>query len=193
MGSPSMFTIDFSAIRSGKATYANLISHIGSTDLRPSTDKAFEAVRSSISSATDGVVTFVPHAPQSLEEDERGWTLAHIIAHLTAVLEGDAALASVLARGVQIESGLHLLYETPWEEIQTVQQVQARLAESQRICHAYLDTWPEQPHLDTTVTLGPLLGPMNAIGTHMFAIGHVYMHYEQLKEIVRQAATVNKA
>lgn len=188
-----MFNIDFSAIRSGKANYADLISHIGYKDLRPYTDKAFEAVRSSISSATDVVVTFVPHDPQSTEDDERGWTLAHIIAHLTAVLEGDAAIASVLARGVQIESGLRLRYETPWEEIQTVQQVQARLAESQRICNAYLDTWPEQPHLDTTVTLGPLLGPMNAIGTHMFAIGHVYMHYEQLKEIVRQAATVNKA
>lgn len=188
-----MFTIDFSAIRSGKATYADLISHISSKDLRPSTDKAFEAVRSSIASATDVVVTFVPHDPQSSEEDERGWTLAHVIAHLTAVLEGDAALASVLARGVQIESGLRLLYETPWEEIQTVEQIQARLAESQRICHAYLDTWPEQPHLDTTVTLGPLLGPMNAIGTHMFAIGHIFMHYEQLKDIIRQAKTDNKA
>ena len=187
-----MFSIDFSAIRSGKAKYADLISPIGSKDLRPYTDKAFEAVRSSISSATDGVVTFVPQDSQSTEDDEHGWTLAHVIAHLTAVLEGDAAIASVLARGVQIESGLRLLYETPWEEIQTVPQVQARLAESQRICNAYLNTWPEQPHLDTTVTLGPLLGPLNAIGIHMFAIGHVYMHYEQLKEIVRQAATVNK-
>ena len=186
-----MFTIDFSAIRSGKTKYTDLISHIGYRDLRPYTDEAFEMVRASISSATDSAVTFVPYDPRSTEDDEYGWTLAHVIAHLTAILEGDAAIASLLARGVQIESGLHLRYETPWEEIQTVQQVQARLAESQRICNAYLETWPEQPHLDTTVTLGPSLGPMNAIGIHMFAIGHAYMHYEQLNEIVRQSVDTN--
>jgi DinB superfamily len=184
-----MLTIDFAAIRAGKATYADQISHISYKDLRPYTDEAFEAVRSSISSATDAVVTFVPRDPQSTEDDERGWTLAHVITHLTAVLEGAAAIASVLARGVQIENGLSLHYETPWEEIQTIQQVQVRLTESQRICHAYLDTWPDQPHLDITVTRSPLFGPTNAIGKYAFAIGHAYMHCEQLREIIRQAQT----
>jgi hypothetical protein len=188
-----MLNIDFAAIRAGKTTYADQISHISYKDLRPYTDAAFEAVRSSISSATDAVVTFVPHDSQSNEGDERGWTLAHVITHLTAVLEGAAATASVLARGVQIESGLTLRYETPWEEIQTVQQIQTRLTESQRICNGYLDTWPEQPHLDLMVTRSPVFGPMNAIGTYAFAIGHAYMHCEQLKEIVRQAETINKA
>jgi len=161
-----MFNIDFAAIRAGKVSYADLISHIGYKDLRPYTDEAFEAVRASISSATDAAVTFVPHDPQSKEDDERGWTLAHVITHLTAVLEAAAAVTSVLARGVQIESGLRLFYQTPWEEIQTVQQVQARLAESQRICNAYLDTWPEQPHLDLTITRSAFIGPTNAIGAY---------------------------
>lgn len=188
-----MLKIDFAAIRAGKTTYADQIRHISYKDLRSYTDGAFEAVRSSISSATDAIVTFVPHDPQSTEGDERGWTLAHVIAHLTATFEDAAATASVLARGVQIESGLRLRYETPWEEIQTVQQVQARLAESQRISNAYLDAWPELPHLDITITRVPIFGPMNAIGTHALAIGHAYMHCEQLKEIVQQARAVNKS
>jgi DinB superfamily len=188
-----MLTIDFAAIHAGKTTFSDQVSHVSYKDLRPYTDEAFEAVRSSISSATDAMVTFVPYDPQATEGDERGWTLAHVITHLTAVLEGAAASASVMARGVQIEGGLILHYETPWEEIQTMQRVQARLAESQRICHAYLDAWPEQPHLDIMVTRNPTFGPMNAIGRYAFAISHAYMHCEQLKEIVRQAQIVNKA
>jgi hypothetical protein len=182
-----MLKIDFAAIRAGKTTFAEQISHVSYEDLRPSIDEAFEAVRSSISSATDMSVTFVPHDPQSTEGDERGWTLARVIIHLTALLEGATAMASVLARGIQVENGLSLLSATPWEEIRTVQQVQARLTESQRISRAYLDAWPEQPHLDIQVTYYPSIGPMNAIGISALAIGHAYMHCEQLREIVRQA------
>lgn len=188
-----MFIIDFAAIRAGKVTFADMISHIGYKDLRSYTDEAFEAVRASIATATDAVVTFVPHDPHATEGDERGWTLGHVIAHLTATFEDAAATASVLARGVQLESGLRLRYETPWEELQTVQQVLARLAESQRICNAYLDAWPELPHLDMTITRIPILGTMNAIGTYALGVGHAYMHCEQLKEIVQQAQTANKA
>ena len=188
-----MFTIDFAAIRAGKVTFAETVSQIGYRDLRSHTDEAFEAVRVSISSATDAAVTFVPHDPQAKEDDERGWTLAHVIAHLTAVLEAAAAVASVLARGVQIPGEMRLFYETPWEEIQTIEQVQARLAESQRISNAYLAAWPEQPHLDLTVTRSTFIGPLNAIGAYMFAIGHVYTHCPQLKEVVQQAQLVNQA
>jgi hypothetical protein len=188
-----MLNIDFSAIRSGKVTYAEQISHISYKDLRLYTDEVFQAVKSSISSATDALISFVPHDPQSTEGDERGWTIGHVITHITAAFEEAAATASVLARGVKIEDGLRLRYETPWEELQTLQQVQARLAESQRMSHAYLDAWPEPPHLDVMATPVPTFGPVNAIGMYVFGIGHAQMHCEQLKEIVRQAQTSNQA
>ncbi len=188
-----MLNIDFMAIRAGKVTYAEQISHISYKDLPSYTDEVFQAVKSSISSATDALISFVPHDPQSTQGDERGWTLGHVITHITAALEEAAATASVLARGVKIEDGLRLRYETPWEELQTLRQVQARLAESQRMCHAYLDAWPESPHLDVLATPVPIFGPVNAIGMYVFGIGHAQMHCEQLQEIVRQAQTASKA
>ena len=128
--------IDLAAVRTGKATYADQIKDISYQDLRTYTDEVFQTVQSTISSATDRVATFVARDPQATTGDELGWTLGHVLAHLTATIEEAAATSSVLARGVQIESGVRLRYETPWEEIRTAQQLQARLIESQRICNA---------------------------------------------------------
>jgi DinB superfamily len=181
--------VDLAAVRAGKATYADQIKNISYQDLRTYIDEVFQTFQSTISSATDAEANFVARDPQATTGNEVGWTPGHVIAHMTATLEETAAIASVLARGVQIESGLRLRYETFWEEIRTAQQLQARLAESQRICNAYLDAWPEQPHLDVTITRIPFVGPTNAIGVCAMGIAHAQGHYEQLKEIMRQAQT----
>jgi hypothetical protein len=94
----------------------------------------------------------------------------------------------MLARGVKVEGRLR--YETPWESIQTVQQLHDRLAESQRMCNAFLAAWPDKPFLDVTVTRIPFLGQINAVQAYMLGIIHAQAHFEQLRDIVSQAQAV---
>ena len=69
-----------------------------------------------------------------------------MIAHVTASSEEGAAFSSLTARGIPASERPR--YETPWRDITTVEQVIQRLEESRRMRHAYLDTWPDNPHLD---------------------------------------------
>ena len=144
----------------------------------------FRTIQSIMSNATDADVTFVPEDPQA-GEGEHGWTLAHVIAHFTASLEEGAASSALLSRGFVIEQRLHT--ETPWESLTTIEQVRSRLEESSRICHAYLDAWPDKPNLEITSVRVPFMGPMNAIGGYVLGLLHGQMHYGQLKEIMSQA------
>lgn len=176
---------DFSAIRDGKMTYADLVNGISLQDLRQQTRELFDTISSIIAGATDATVTFVPNDPQAAEGDERGWTLGHVLVHLTASLEEGAATSATLARGVAVEQRLR--YEVPWENVTTIKQVQDRLQESLRMCNAFLDTWPTQPDFSITVVRVPFFGPMNAIGAYMLGVFHGQMHLEQLQEIMRQS------
>ncbi|HLG75628.1 MAG TPA: DinB family protein [Ktedonobacteraceae bacterium] len=180
-----MITIDFAALRSGQKTYAEIIRGVSYQDLFQITSEFFDTIQTSIAPATDADVTFVPNDPDARETEGVGWTLGHVVAHFTASLEESAALAAMLARGVTVEGRLR--YETPWETIQTVQQVQSRLAESRRMSEAFLNAWPETPHLDVTVTRVPTFGPLNAIGAYLLGILHGQAHVEQVREIMRQA------
>lgn len=94
--------------------------------------------------------------------------MSHIVARLTATLEEAAIVATLLARGVQVED---------------------RLQESRRTGRAFLDAWPDKPHFDITRTLLLLLGPMNAIGLYAFGIVHGQEHLDQLRETVRQSTS----
>ncbi|GCE22879.1 DinB family protein [Dictyobacter kobayashii] len=179
-----MLQIDFGALRAGKASYNDLTKSLTYADLRAETNELFSTIQAIIANVSDADVTLVPEDPQA-GEGEHGWTLGHVIAHLTASLEEGAASAALLTRGFAIEQRLHT--ETPWESITTVEQLQARLHESQRITNAYLEAWPDKPDLTTTTVRVPFLGPMNAIGSYALGLVHGEMHYEQLKEIMRQA------
>jgi hypothetical protein len=55
------------------------------------------------------------------------------------------------------------------------------------MCRAFLDVWPDSPHLDLTITRIPHIGPMNAIGYYLLGILHGQSHLDQLREIMRQA------
>lgn len=179
-----MLQIDFGALRAGKASYADLTSSISQADLRAETSELFSNIQAITAGATDAAVTLVPEDPQA-GEGEHGWTLGHVIAHLTASLEEQATSSALLARGFAIEQRLHT--ETPWESITTLAQVQDRLRECNRICNAYLDAWPDKPDLNTTIARLQFIGPMNAIGCYTLGLLHGQMHYDQLKEIMRQA------
>ncbi|GLV54798.1 hypothetical protein KDH_16450 [Dictyobacter sp. S3.2.2.5] len=179
-----MLQIDLATLRAGTASYTDLTSAISHADLRTETSELFNNIQTIIANATDAAVTLVPEDSQA-GEGEHGWTLGHVIAHLTASLEEQATTSALLARGFTLEQRFHT--ETPWESITTVEQLQARLRECNRLCNAYLDAWPDNPDLSATVTRIPFIGPMNAIGCYVLGILHGQMHYDQLKEIMRQA------
>ena len=137
----------------------------------------------------------VPFDPALHDQRAGGgaWTIGHIIAHLTATSEESASLASALARGVEFADDLRLRSEVAWETLQTAAQVNAHLAESQRMCLAFLETWPDAPNLTRTATLIPQFGPMNAVGRYMLGLFHANMHLAQLREIMRQMREQGKA
>ncbi len=118
---------------------------------------------------------------------------SQIIAHLTATTAESAALASALARGAAFADDLRLRAEVAWESLQTAEQVNARLAESKRMCLAFLDTRPAAPALARTATRIPQFGPMNATGRYMLGLFHADMHLAQLREIMRQMREQGRA
>ncbi len=191
--------IDFAAVREGRASYQDATRDLTPSDLRALTTGVFDAVEGNVAGATDRDVVFAPDdpaahdaaaAPGAAGVDE-GWTLGHVVAHLTAGLEEMAAQGATLARGVQVEGRSR--YETPWETVQTARQVRDRLAESRRMCLAFRDAWPDAPHLDLTATPIPPFGPLDAVLMAMIGVFHADGHLDQLREIMRQARAARKA
>jgi hypothetical protein len=180
-----MPTLDLAAFGAGKISYADLTGELNFSDLRALTDELYTTIHAIISSSTDADVSFVPHDLAAKDTNEQGWTLSHVIAHLTATAEESAVTAALLAKGVTPEGRLR--YETPWETLQTAQQVLSRLQESQRMCNAYLDAWPDAPQLDVTLVRVPHFGPLNAIRMYVLGYLHGTSHIEQVREIMRQA------
>ncbi len=180
---------DFAAVRAGRLPYAEAVNNLDHAALRRLTDEIYDALGAAVAGATDAAVGFVPRDPALTDPAERAWTLGHVIVHVTAGCEDSAAVAATLARGVPVPEGPagRSRYETPWETVLTARHVFDRLAESRRMCHAFLDAWPDAPHLDLTVTLVPRFGPLNAIGRYALGLFHADAHLEQLREIMRQA------
>ena len=176
---------DFAAYRSGAKKYADL--ELTQADLRRYTNASIDHIQEIIAGATDFDVTFVPEDPLAKDivtGDTLPWTLGHVIVHTTASAEEGAALALNLARGVPIEGRSR--YETYWETVTTIAQVDGRLEESRRMRLAMLDAWPNPPHLEVTYE-HRRLGMMNAFVRFMYGLQHESSHYDQLREILRQA------
>jgi hypothetical protein len=179
---------DFTAVRRGQLPYAEAIRGLDRAALVTLTADSYHAVGEIVAGVTDAGVIAVPF-DSSLDDrhvGEEAWTLGHVVAHLTATSEAAAALAATLARGVTLPAGLHLRAEVPWRDVATAQQLTARLVESRRICLAFLDTWPDVPHLELTVTLTPAYGPLHAVGIHALGLMHADEHLTQLRQIMRQ-------
>lgn len=186
---------DFAAIQTGQRTYAAIVAEYDRNDLIGLTQEYYAEISGIISGVTDAAIVAVPFDPALKDQSEGkgAWTIGHIIAHLTATAEESASLASALARGAEFADNLRLRAEVAWETLQTAEQVNARLAESQRMCLAFLDTWPADPDLARTATLIPHFGPMNAVGRYMLGLFHADMHLDQLREIMRQMREQRKA
>lgn len=182
-----MLQIDIAAVRAGKTTLAEQTKMLTQEDLHAAATALCETLQTLVADIADQAVTFVPNDPAAQEGDEKGWTLGHVIVHLTATLEESFAFAAQLARGIELEGSVRLRYETPWESIQTGKQVKARLAECQRITLAFLSAWPDQPNLDVSVARIPAFGPMNAVAMCTLGLVHGQVHLPQISEILRQS------
>jgi hypothetical protein len=191
--------LNFAKVRNKEITLAELCRELTVHDLHRLTDEMIDTQIGLIAEAVDADVVFVPIDPEAndsyaenSEEVNLAWTLGHVIVHATASSEETAAQAANLARGVAVAGRMR--YETPWETVRTIEQVRSRLEESRRIRHAFLNTWPDQPHMENTYTPNyPYAKPRNPIVQFVSGLSHDDAHLEQIKDILRQAGAVRAA
>jgi DinB superfamily len=166
-------------------------------DLRRLTNTLIERVRQLLRRCVDADVVFVPVDPRAYDPladtgdvVHIGWTLAHIVVHMTASAEEAASLAAELARGVAYHGRSRS--EVPWKSVTTIAQCRARLEESRRMRLASLGMWPDAPHLDTTFFPGggaPARGPIECF---LSGLRHDADHLEHLRDVIGQARTYRR-
>lgn len=184
--------LDFSVIRKKEKTVAELCTYLTIADLRHLTNEMVDTMLELIAGCVDDDVTFEPEDPAAFDqaaatenEVELAWTLGHVIVHTTATAEEAAFIAAEMARGVKREGRSR--YEVPWQSVTTIAQCRERLEESRRIRLATLDVWPDKPHLDQTIKLRWLEGPINPIARFVAGLQHDDSHLGQIANIVQQA------
>ncbi|MDH5506324.1 MAG: DinB family protein [Anaerolineae bacterium] len=184
--------LEFTQLQNHEITMGEFTDGLSSTDLRTFTENLYAHILDLIVGLEDSDVIFQPIDPgaydpyaENPEEVQIGWTLGHVIVHLTASNEEAAFLAAELARGVPHHGRSR--YEVPWQSITTAEQVFQRIAESRRMCLASLDMWPDTPHLENsyrTREKSPLINPLSRF---VYGIKHADEHLEQIAEIMHQA------
>lgn len=187
--------IDFTPVLNREIKYGDLAARVTKQDLLVATHESIDRMLALLDDLTDADIAFDPIDPHANDpyavagEENIGWSIAHIIAHVTASSEEGAAFSSLLARGIPAEERPR--YETPWRDITTVAQLRQRLAESRRIRSAYLEAWPDTPHLDVYRKMSERFeayaGRLNAIGAFLLGLGHEVGHYAQLLDARAQA------
>jgi hypothetical protein len=187
--------IDFGPVQRGEMTMLEFSASISKDDLAAASDASIDFMLDLLADLDDADVTFDPidedaHDPFAKEGEENiGWSLAHLIAHVTASTEEGAAFSSILARGYPLEERPR--YETPWQDIRTKAQCVQRLEESRRMRHGYLMTWPDVPFLEvyrkTSERFEERFGKLNATASFLFGLWHELQHHEQMREVKRQA------
>lgn len=191
--------VDFTPIQNKEKKYIDLWrdDELTIQDLRDATTRSIAHILSLISSLEDDGIAYEPtddtaDDPYSVEGEEHiGWTVGHLVAHVTASSEEGAAFASLLARGIEgVEHRPR--YETPWRDIDTKAKAVQRLEESRRIRLAYLDTFPDNPDYENLRTglsenAQAYFGDLNAPAAFLMGLGHEVGHYEQIQDAVEQA------
>jgi hypothetical protein len=195
--------IDYSPLQAEATKFQHVVEQqqITFDDLRAEVNRLYDVVANILNAATDADMIFVPYDseandPYAATEAEKhiGWTLGHLVAHITATNEESAVFASLLARG--IPQGGRIRTETPWAAIDTVQKARQRLEESRRIVLAYLNAIPDTPDLTTerefsNERVAAYFGPINAPAAMLTGLAHHAEHIEQFHEVYRQAKAAN--
>lgn len=187
---------DFTPVQNTDVKLYEFAQAFSIDDLRAATNASIDEILRIIGDA-DAQVTFFPDDPKAddpyapPEERYLGWTLAHLVAHVTASSEEGAAYSAILARGIPYPREPRLRYETDWHALKTREQVLQRLAESRQIRLAALDMWPAEPHLDVFRESSEHAleknGPSNAQSAFLAGLKHEWAHLDQFRETARQA------
>ena len=180
--------------------YSNLFSV---DDLKAATNESIDTLLKIVRGLSDTQVTFLPYDPEADDpyakpgEEKIGWSIAHLVVHVTASSEEWATYSSFLARGIPYPAEPRLRHETEWKTVTTTAQCIQRLEESRRIRLSYLSAWPDNPDLETKRELSPRFiernGQMNAAACFLFGLKHELGHYAQFREVARQAKVAFQA
>ena len=161
------------------------------SDLKLAVNVYLDSISAIVRDLDDAQLTFEPYDAEANDPDAKttaeinmAWSVAHLVLHVTASLEEGAAISSLLARGVAI--GGRFRYEPDWRTVTTVKQIEQRIEESRRMCLSYLDTWPDQPHLDTYRIFAPdsrnANTKMNAPACLLSGMRHLSGHLDRVQE-----------
>jgi hypothetical protein len=189
--------IDFSPVQQGDLQLIDLARRFTVDDLRAAGSGSIDRLLGYLEGLNDADVIFNPHDPDAYDkyappgQEHIGWSLAHLVVHVTASTEEWAAYSSILARGIAYPADPRLRYETPWQAVTTWAECVQRLEESRRMRLAYLDTWPDKPFLEVRRQLSPRfierVGEINAPAAFLYGLKHEVGHYDQFREVRRQA------
>lgn len=189
--------IDFSGIDNKTQVIYDLAQAYTVEDLRRVTNESIDFMLNILRDLTDADVTFDPLDPKADDpyakegEEKIGWSLAHLVVHVTATSEEWAAYSPILARGIPYGADPRLRYETEWTAVTTHTQCIQRLEESRRMRLGALDMWPDAPNLELKRQLSPryveLFGEMNAPALFLFGLYHEVGHRAQFEDVRQQA------
>lgn len=189
--------LDFSAIRNGDVKLSDFAQHVTVADLRDMTNESINTILAIIADLDDADITFDPIDPLADDpyakpgEEKIGWSIAHLVVHVTASSEEWATYGSILARGIPYPREPRLRYETEWRSITTKAQCLQRLEESRRMRLAYLDAFPDDPSLETYHEMSENFvnkyGQCNAIVAVLLGLMHEEGHFAQFRDVHDQA------
>jgi hypothetical protein len=193
-----MMPIDFSPIHKREAKIMAWGAGFDLPTLREAANASIDFMLDLIADLNDADVTFIPHDPEAndpyapAELQNVGWSIAHLILHVTASTEEYASISSILARGIDFPAEMRLRYEPDWQTTtQTVDECRARLLESKRMRNAFLESWPDQPHTTSrwqrSERFVEIFGEMDYKSAFLMGLSHEYGHHAQLQEAKRQA------
>jgi hypothetical protein len=193
--------LDYTPIFDGSMKYTAFAGDITPDELRAEIHVLYDAVRDVLSRCTDEQVRYIPYDADAYDQyaepghEHDGWSIGHLVAHITATQEEAAGISSILARGIEV--GGRQRYEVAWEELDTVEKALARLEESRRIVLAYLDAWPDTPDYNTLRQFNSekaraYFGDLNARGNLIMGMAHHAEHLPQFKKVLAQAAEAER-
>lgn len=192
--------IDFSAVDNHEKTMLQFGNDITVATMRAATNESIDTLLKIVSGLTDEQATFLPLDPEADDphakpgEEKIGWSIAHLVVHVTSSSEEWATYSGILARGIAYPAEPRLRYETEWTTVKTTAHCIQRLEESRRLRLACLDMWPDQPNREILRELSPRFterfGQLNAAACFLFGLKHELGHYAQFREVVRQATAV---
>jgi hypothetical protein len=192
-------SFDFTPVDNHEMTLLQFSENFTVEDLKAITNESVDTLLKIVQGLNDTQVTFLPHDPEADDpyakpgEEKIGWSIAHLVVHVTASSEEWATYSSFLARGIPYPAEPRLRYETEWKSVTTTAQCIQRLEESRRIRLGYLAAWPDKPNLEMKRELSSRFiekfGEFNATTCVLFGLKHEFGHYAQFREVARQAKT----